>query len=138
MSTRRTSAGSASWACWPGRATPRAPSSNPLLDRFEAALQGVPSGRLEVCRALRAEDRGAFEVAFESLVADWEQACAGMALRAEEEATVAAGTQVFVEGLACLRLAEHVGIRTALAFKGCPPLARGPRKRPPIEDPFQF
>jgi len=114
----------------------RAGELDRILERFEAALDGVPSGRLEVCRALRAQDEEAFEVAFAELVVEWERDCADLAGRAEEEPIVAAGTQIFVEGLAVLRLAEGVGISAPGPFHGCPPLANRPRRQPPIEDPF--
>ena len=107
-----------------------------LLTRAEKALQGIPSGRLEVCRALRAEDSDAFAVAFDGLVIEWVKSCEATELRAEEEPVVAAGTQVFVEGLAVLRLAKRVGISVDQSFPGCPPLAQRPRRNPPIEDPF--
>jgi hypothetical protein len=109
---------------------------DPLLERFETALRGVPSGRLEVCRALRAEDAAAFDVAFEAMVHDWQDECDQVALRAEEELVVAAGTQMFVEGLAVLRLAGKLAIPVSRDYPGCPPLARRPRRNPPIEDPF--
>jgi hypothetical protein len=107
-----------------------------LLERFESALEGVSTGRLEVCRALRTQDRDAFEAAFETLVDDWENDCKDLEFRAEEEPIIAAGTQVFVEGLAVLRLAEREGLRTTNTYRGCPPLARRPRRQAPPADPF--
>jgi hypothetical protein len=107
-----------------------------VLERFETALEGIPSGRLEVCRALRTEDKDAFEVAFAELHEDWEQDCFDVRFRAEEEPLFAATSQIFVEGLAVLRLAQREGIPMTRTLRGCPALARRPRKKAPIDDPF--
>ncbi len=112
------------------------PELDQLLARAETSLQGLSSGRLEVCRALRAGDSDAFATAFAELALGWEKESEAVALRAEEEAVIAAGTQVFVEGLAVLRLAQRIGISVEQPFRGCPPLAQRPRRNPPIADPF--
>jgi hypothetical protein len=99
-----------------------------ILARFEKSLDGAWSSRLDVCRALRAADADAFALAFESLLLDRENEIRDMRGRAEEEVPVALDSQLFVEGLALLRLADREGLATERQYPGCPAIARRHRR----------
>jgi hypothetical protein len=110
------------------------PELDALLSRFELALDGGWSSRLDVCRALRAGDGDAFTLAFESLLLDRQNEVRAMAPRAEEEVVMALDSQIFVEGLALLRLADREGLPTERQYPGCPAIARRKRRDKPIAD----
>jgi len=110
------------------------PELDALLARFELALEGGWSSRLDVCRALRAGDGDAFALAFDSLLLDRQNEVREMAPRAEDEVVVALDSQIFVEGLALLRLADREGLPTERQYLGCPAIARRKRRDKPIAD----
>jgi hypothetical protein len=102
------------------------------LDRFEEVLEGGPSQRLPICRALLARDQAAFDEAFAALL---------VARRAEvkkeaktfqaEELTFHPESRVFVEGLALLELATRQGLTTLPEYPPlCPSLARRQATKP--------
>jgi hypothetical protein len=103
--------------------SPAPPMAN--LDRFEHALDGSSSPRLEICRAIVARDQRQFDAALTELIdlrqreVDEERVGVG-----DEDAAVAIGTYVFVEGLALLRVAESAGLKTQREYPLCPALAR--------------
>jgi immunity protein 49 of polymorphic toxin system len=103
----------------------------PLLARFEDVIEESPRGRLDVAKALAAADQAAFDDAFESLLderaAEIEAADARGQLL---EPGVVANREVFVEGLALLRLAGHRGLQTEDEYRFCPGSARVPMKKP--------
>lgn len=102
-----------------------------LLDRFESALQGQPSGRYEVCRALAEADQTKFDESFETLLNEREEQIESeKAAGRLEEPHVIAERRVFVEGLALLKIAESRGLVTEPEYRYCPSLARVPMKRP--------
>lgn len=111
------------------------------LDQFESALQGQPSDRLQVARALEARDQAGFDEAFADLLRARE---AEMEVLADpevdsaraKEAAFAANRWVFVEGLALLRLAERQGVRTEPQYTFCPDLARLPSPEPFVSASF--
>jgi hypothetical protein len=84
-----------------------------LLDRWSAALQGSADARLDVCRALQARDAAAFDASLRAFVAqrsdEWE--ALETSNRAPPEVIETEG-QVFVEGLAVVRLARGAGLAT--------------------------
>jgi hypothetical protein len=108
-----------------------------IVARFEVAVEGAPSARLDLCKALLAREQGAFDGAFEALLderlAEIEREKKG---RAEEELTVAIGTHVFVEGLGVLWVAARAGFKTRREYPLCPALARVPRRAPIPPDLF--
>jgi hypothetical protein len=103
----------------------------PLLARFEDVIEDSPRGRLDAAKALVAADQPAFEDAFESLLneraAEIEAADARGQLL---EPGVVANREVFVEGLALLRLAGHRGLQTEDEYRFCPGSARVPMTKP--------
>jgi hypothetical protein len=108
-----------------------------LLVQFERALDGAPSVRIDVCRALWSRDPAAWKKAFAALLDAREAEVAeerdGIAA---EDLAAALRTHVFVEGLALLFIAEGLGLRTAREYPLCPALARVPRAEASPPDPF--
>lgn len=106
-------------------AAPPEDEIDPLLDRFEAYLEGRSSARLAVCRALSARDQSAFDEAFDALLEDRSEQIEAAKVRGQlEEAPVVAQRQVFIEGLAVLRIAQARGLVTRADYRFCPSLAR--------------
>ena len=107
------------------------------LVRWKIWLEGQPSPRLECCAALLARDGVAFAIAFDDLIA-------GQLVKlAEQSRTVAAAditflprSQVFVEGLALLKLADRLGFTLRHDYPLCPALARLPAVKLFPEDLF--
>jgi hypothetical protein len=102
------------------------------LDQLEASLEGGPSQRLPVCRALLARDQAAFDEAFASLLsARRTETNAAKKTFEAEELTFQPESRVFVEGLALLVLADQRGLKTAPEYLPlCPSLARLPATKP--------
>lgn len=97
----------------------------PLLSRFEAYLEGNPSARLAVCRALAQKDQDAFDESFDDLLDEQEDRIAAAKARGQmDDPIVVSQRRVFVEGLAILRLAEMCGLETQPEYRYCPSLAR--------------
>ena len=103
----------------------------PFFDRFEAALQGQPGPRLAVLRALVARSQADFDAAFEALLQERRATLQADAARAQlEEPQMLAERDVFIEGLALLRLADSAGLATTREYLYCPSAARQPMRRP--------
>ncbi len=102
-----------------------------LMARFESALEGHDDARLDLLKALAAEDQDAFDDAFEGLLADHENQLESDKTRGRmEDPEVLAERQIFVEGLGILNLAEMLGFRTREAYQFCPSFARDPMTIP--------
>lgn len=111
-----------------------APSRAAALARLEKALGDDESNRLEICRAIQAGDGKAFEDAIERLI---DQRAAEMR---EERLTASDDddgfeplANIFIEGLALLRLATRTGLLSQPRdYPLCPSLAhlKPPSKRP--------
>ncbi len=114
------------------------PELDDLLQRFEKVLDGATSARLDLCRAFRQGNGSLFADAFTNRLAEREDEMKAAAGQAEELVIEALNAQVFVEGLAILRLAERAGFSTEAEYEGCPALARLPSKSPPPADPFRL
>jgi len=119
---------------------PTPPAQGKVLKQFGKALEGDASARLAICHAFESVDAAAFDQAFDALLDEHDEHVAELRLgRAEEEVAVAAGTYVFVEGLALLWLAERAGFDTKADYRYCPALARAaigsappPDELPPV------
>jgi hypothetical protein len=97
----------------------------PYIKQFEDVLDGQPSGRLDVCRALLGPDQAAFDEAFDALILDREAQIAADKARFQlEEPEVMANRLIFIEGLAVLRLAALRGLETEPEYRLCPGIAR--------------
>lgn len=101
-----------------------------LLARFEAYEDGAANPRLDVCRALATRDQAAFDAAFDGLIADRALVIEREKERKEDEPRVIAGRQVFIEGLAILRIAEQRTLGTDPEYRYCPSIAREPMRIP--------
>lgn len=102
-----------------------------LLQRWERVLDGRPDARLPVLRALTRRDTEAFDPAFETLVQARADAIAAERARARiEEYDVIAARQLDVDGLALLRMATQLGLKTQDDYLGCPSLARQVTREP--------
>lgn len=88
-----------------------------------------------MANALGGRDAAAFDEAFQNFLGEREAANEEEAARAEEEVAIAAGTQVFIEGIAVLKLARHLQIPIADEYPMCPTLAVVLRK-PATPDEF--
>ncbi len=106
-----------------------------LLARFEKAAEGG-GARLAVARALQAKDAELLEEAFQDLLRLRREEIEEDKPLAEEEVAVAAGTKVFIEGIAVLKLARRAGLPMAPEYPMCPALALLPRQ--PAKPPDEF
>jgi Immunity protein 49 len=96
-----------------------------LIQRFEGALEGAQSPRLDICKSFFERDEEAFTRAFYLLLEErYAQIKREKFGIAEESVCAAAGTYVFIEGLGLLRIAELAGIRIRDEYPLCPLLAR--------------
>ncbi len=95
------------------------------LGQYEQYLDGRHDARFSVCEALGSKDQGAFDSAFVDYL---EEHSSWIESRKEgpqtEEPKMLALREVYVDGLAILRLAERLGLRTENEYLFCPGLAR--------------
>jgi hypothetical protein len=95
-----------------------------LLDRM-AKLDEEPDPRQRLCRALFEKDPESFEAALVDAIRAHEQHCAELeARRFSPSAQGQTERYVFIEGLALLRMAEGMGLRTSSEYRLMPSLAR--------------
>ena len=110
---------------------PREQEIPSLLEQFEAYLEGQQSARLDICRALIQRDQNAFDEAFVALLDEQESKIDADKTRGQmEDPVIVAKRQVFIEGLAILRLAEGRRLTTQIEYRYCPSLARLPMRVP--------
>jgi hypothetical protein len=84
-----------------------------MLGRLETALDGQSPVRLEVLRSLALREQSLFDISFQALLAQRTvQIAADKERGVIEEPVVMAERQVFIEGLAMLRLAGYRGLAT--------------------------
>lgn len=103
----------------------------PFLERFEAVLNGQTCARLDVVRALVMHSQKDFDDSFEALLQERQDEIATSVARCQlEEPQIVAERQVFIEGLALLRLAGIVGLTTHTEYLYCPSNARLPMRNP--------
>ena len=96
-----------------------------LFERWERVLGGQADARLPVLRALASRDADGFDGAFESLLDQRAQEIAAEKARGRiEEPVMMAARQLFIDGLALLRMATHLGLKTQTEYRWCPSLAR--------------
>ena len=96
-----------------------------IIDQFELDLQGTKSLRLNVCKALLEENEEDFEDYFLALLNDWKQSIDYQKTSMTRDEVAFAGDQyIFVEGLALLRIAEHLGFTIQEEYDYCPKEAR--------------
>lgn len=93
------------------------------LERFAACVSEEHDARVDVCRALYAADSVAFDKAFRGLLCRREIEIVRSRRRAKADAYHALATQVYVEGIAVLKMARAGGIRIEREYPMCPALA---------------
>lgn len=102
-----------------------------LFERWEQALDGRPDARLPVLRALIQRDADGFGPAFEALTqARAAQIAAEQARARIEEPGLLAGWEIWIEGLALLRMATQLKLPTQDEYRFCPSLARQVSRQP--------
>ncbi|OLB14576.1 MAG: hypothetical protein AUH10_03715 [Gammaproteobacteria bacterium 13_2_20CM_66_19] len=102
-----------------------------LFDRFATALDGRPDARLEVGKAIFGRSQADFDAAIEALLAQRTAFIeADKARHKIEEPVMIAERQVYVEGLAFLRIAERLGTTLQAEYLYLPSLARVPMRKP--------
>jgi hypothetical protein len=92
---------------------------SPILAQFGRALEGGDSSRLDICKAFAMNDGAAFGAAFEALINAHEEV-----VYVTDDPTAEPRRNIFVEGLALLRIAERVGFVTESDYRYCPGTAR--------------
>jgi hypothetical protein len=104
-----------------------------LLERWSTVLQGGEDLYLDVCRALATRDESNFSRAFEALVEERVRQCEHFRRQkgAEGEQYLSEAF-VFMKGLALLRLAELLGMRTQAEYPLIPRFARLPADGRPL------
>jgi len=102
-----------------------------LLAEFEAYVEDEANVRLNVIRSLLDSSQTAFEMAFTDLLLEREGYINTEIENGRlEDLYFNASRRIFVEGLAILRLAEKVGLRTEREYQFCPSIARIPMTEP--------
>ena len=106
-----------------------------LLSTLEAHQDGA---RVDLCRSLLTREGRAFEAAFQALLEERASEVARQEARRMDTASSITDAYVFIEGLAWLRLTEHVRPSRPVVeeFRFCPALARTPMQRPFPDDGY--
>jgi Immunity protein 49 len=100
-------------------------AANVLVEQFAKVLDGEPSARLDVCRALVKRDQASFDQAFDNLIHEQDAKIAADKARFQlEEPEIMSQRLIFVEGLAVLRLAILCNLKTEPDYLFCPSIAR--------------
>jgi hypothetical protein len=102
-----------------------------VLNQFARYLEGSSNGRFQVAEALISKQQDSFDAAFDTLIQDRQNEIARNVERGEiESPPVIAARRVFIEGLAILKLAESLGLKTEQEYMFCPAIARVPLVKP--------
>jgi hypothetical protein len=119
---------------------PGGPDQIAILDRFERALEGASSARLDACRAIAARDAPALAKALserlDEIAGELDEERESSAV--QEEADVAFWPRSFVsiEGLALLQMATVLGLPVPGDLPLCPRVARLPVRAAAYPDFF--
>lgn len=101
------------------------PTLKQILARFEAAVEGEQSARLQVCGALLSGDQQAFESSIDALL---EERAAELEFEEErfftDRIVFDVKRHIYVEGLAILNVADRLGLETREEYRYCPQLCR--------------
>lgn len=98
-----------------------------VLRQFEKYLGGEASARFEIGSALISGDQARFTDGFENLIVERQREITRNIERGQFEAQdIRASRLIFVEGLALLRLAEEMKLKTEAEYLFCPSIARVP------------
>lgn len=98
-----------------------------ILKRWSRLAEGDFDAKLETCHALWKREESQFETAFKAIIDERKQDFKEYRRQLDFEPQVGATTgQIYVDGLAILRLAELEGLSTRGAYAMIPALARVP------------
>ncbi len=119
--------------------SPPQPEASALLQRFEKALEGQASPRLDVCQTLLAGDAEAFAEALNGLMEVLQDALdvKKQTLESYQEPLFWPRTFVSAEGLALLKIAELRNFAVPEEVPLCPSLGRLPPSTREFQDLFQ-
>lgn len=96
-----------------------------LFERFKNALSGQADARLSICKVVFEGNKEDFNQTFEDLVAQrGAEIEANKARHQMEDPVVIAERQIYIEGLAILRIADRLGFPTQSEYRFCPSIAR--------------
>ena len=101
-----------------------------LIDQFESYLQGEANTRFEICKALSTRNQKAFDRAFDALLDEKESTLLKEIKRGSITPIGMVTEQVFIEGLAILRVAERRELHTEIEYKYCPSRDRESIQKP--------
>lgn len=102
-----------------------------LFERFEKALSGQSDARLAICKIIAEGNKQDFNQAFEDLLAQRAAQIESDKTRHQmEDPVVIAERQVYIEGLAILRIADKLGFATQFEYRFCPSIARVDMRKP--------
>lgn len=108
-----------------------------IINQFDLLLEGSESTRLEICKAFLSKNQNIFDTAFNILINEHEnQISEEKDTVLGEDLTFQPNCHVFVEGLALLKIAEKVGLKTKLEYKYCPSIARRTSYKPFVPSSF--
>lgn len=111
-----------------------------LIARFEGALEGAPSDRLDLCRAIHEHDAAALRKAIECFLDHRKSQIEARRARITEytaQAIFWPASFVSIEALCWLALARSNGMQMDDEFLFCPPEARGAHPPMQVEDFFE-
>jgi hypothetical protein len=100
-----------------------------ILDRWEGVLEGNSDPRFDLCHALFSRNQSQFEEAYYDLLNAHDNRMSEIAdpkldSSLAKEYTFEPNRWIFVEGLAMLRIADKLELRTEREYKLCPSIAR--------------
>lgn len=102
-----------------------------FLTQFEDYLKGETNTRFDICTALANFDSVGFQEAFDSLLEERELRIIKDKENGQmEEPQVIANRQIFIEGLALLKIAKKSGLIIQQEYKYCPSIAQVSMKNP--------
>lgn len=114
-----------------------------ILHQYEEVIEDGSSIRIELCKALFANDQNAFERTFADLLNEHQtktDAIADPQLDSilAQDYTFEPNRWIFVEGLAILRIAEKLNLQTEKEYKFCPSIARVTDFEPFVPESFPY
>jgi Immunity protein 49 len=102
-----------------------------IIAQYQVYREGKSCARLALLESLFARSQNQFDAAFDELLRDRQLEIAANVERGElEEPHVIASRSVFIEGLAILKLADRLGLKTEDEYLYCPSIARVPMVKP--------
>lgn len=96
-----------------------------ILQRFKGILANQSSSKYDVCFSLLERDDSSFDQSFMAMLNDWENELDRQAKSiGRNEVEFSTAKYVYIQGLALLKMAEKLGIKTKDEYLFCPKEAR--------------